>query len=163
MPTRRPATRSSSKFASHFHEVFEQVDRSVKALFDEAVADGEDVEKFVYAKLKLRCYEIFKTFDRDNQTELLVDDRRADLRRRRRSIRAEQKFRNELEALLDNPTPIDDADIEIVQPATRSRSTDPTAVTPRSTTTRSSRAFEHHYSADPAIGSRSRSRPTSTS
>ncbi|MEO8552536.1 MAG: serine/threonine protein phosphatase, partial [Kofleriaceae bacterium] len=47
-----------NKFVSHFHEVFEQVDRSVKELFDEAVADGEDVEKFVYSKLKLRSYEI---------------------------------------------------------------------------------------------------------
>jgi hypothetical protein len=39
------------KFVSHFHEVFEQIDRNVGELFDEAVADGEDVEKFVYAKL----------------------------------------------------------------------------------------------------------------
>src|ERR1044072_8555832 len=41
------------RFTTHFHEVFEQVDRGVRGLFDEAVADGEDVEKFVYAKLKL--------------------------------------------------------------------------------------------------------------
>src|ERR1700689_3923888 len=33
-----------NRFVSHFHEVFEQVDRSVGDLFDEAVADGEDVE-----------------------------------------------------------------------------------------------------------------------
>src|SRR5512139_1241827 len=59
------------RFVTHFLEVFEQIDRSVKELFEEAVADGEDVEKFVYAKLKLRSYEIFQTFDRDNQNELL--------------------------------------------------------------------------------------------
>src|SRR5689334_6362764 len=41
-----------NKWTTHFHEVFEQIDRNVKGLFDEAVADGEDVEKFVYAKLK---------------------------------------------------------------------------------------------------------------
>src|SRR5436190_14880532 len=35
------------KFVGHFHEVFEQIDRGVKDLFDEAVADGENVEKFV--------------------------------------------------------------------------------------------------------------------
>ena len=111
---RRPATRSSRKFVAHFHEVFEQIDRQVKALFDEAVADGEDVEKFVYAKLKLRSYEIFQSFDRDNQNELLVDDRRADLRRRHASTRREAKFRDEIEALLDAAMPLVDADIEVV-------------------------------------------------
>src|ERR1700743_824091 len=55
------------KFVSHFLEVFEQIDRSVKELFDEAVADGEDVEKFVYAKLKLRRHDVFQTFDTANQ------------------------------------------------------------------------------------------------
>ena len=60
-----------NRFTTHFHEVFEQIDRNVKGLFDEAVADGEDVEKFVYAKLKLRSYEIFQSFDRDNQIALL--------------------------------------------------------------------------------------------
>ena len=69
MPDADAKTRDEvvNKFVSHFHEVFEQIDRSVKDLFDEAVADGEDVEKFVYAKLKLRSYEIFQTFERDNQ------------------------------------------------------------------------------------------------
>src|SRR6478672_4680333 len=94
-----------NKFTTHFHEVFEQVDRSVRALFDEAVADGEDVEKFVYAKLKLRSYEIFQSFDRDNQQELLATideliyaDGTVHL--------AEQKFREEIEALLDKSPPI---------------------------------------------------------
>src|SRR5450432_3943171 len=74
MPDADAKTRDEvvNKFVSHFHEVFEQVDRSVKELFDEAVADGEDVEKFVYAKLKLRSYEIFQTFDPANQHELLA-------------------------------------------------------------------------------------------
>src|SRR3954468_10358494 len=72
MPDADPKTRDEvvGKFVGHFLEVFEQIDRSVKELFDEAVADGEDVEKFVYAKLKLRSYEIFRSFDRGNQQEL---------------------------------------------------------------------------------------------
>src|SRR3954465_15296962 len=115
MPDADPKTRDEvvGKFVAHFHEVFEQIDRSVKDLFDEAVADGENVEKFVYAKLKLRSYEIFQTFDRDNQTELLstIDE----LIYADGSVHpAEQRFRNEIEALLDNPTPIDDADLEVV-------------------------------------------------
>ena len=73
MPDAPTKTRDEiiAKFVAHFHEVFEQVDHQVKALFDEAVADGENVENFVYAKLKLRSYAIFQTFDRDNQQELL--------------------------------------------------------------------------------------------
>ena len=149
MPDADPKTRDEviNKFTSHFHEVFEQVDRSVKALFDEAVADGEDVEKFVYAKLKLRSYEIFQTFDRDNQNELLstIDE----LIYADGSVHpSEQKFRNEIEALLDNPTPIDEADIEIVQ-GHKVAISDPAAVRPRLDDHPFFAAFEHHYSADP--------------
>src|SRR5579859_3105484 len=73
MPDADPATRDEvvARFVAHFLEVFEQIDRGVKDLFDEAVADGEDVEKFVYAKLKLRSYEIFQSFEPANQNELL--------------------------------------------------------------------------------------------
>ncbi|HWO25002.1 MAG TPA: serine/threonine protein phosphatase, partial [Kofleriaceae bacterium] len=51
MPDADSKTRDEvvARFVNHFHEVFEQIDRGVKDLFDEAVADGEDVEKFVYA------------------------------------------------------------------------------------------------------------------
>jgi len=149
MPDADPKTRDEvvNKFVSHFHEVFEQVDRSVKELFDEAVADGEDVEKFVYAKLKLRSYEIFQTFDRDNQNELLstIDE----LIYADGSVHpSEQKFRNEIEALLDNPTPIDEADIEIVQ-GNKVAIADPAAVRTRLDDHPFFAAFEHHYSADP--------------
>src|SRR5882672_4835349 len=73
MPDADAKTRDEiiNKFVTHFHEVFEQSDRSVGDLFGEAVAGGEDVEKFVYAKLKLKSYEIFQTFDSANQHELL--------------------------------------------------------------------------------------------
>src|ERR1043165_8034942 len=70
------------------------------AHFDEGGADGEDVENFVYARLKLRSYEIFQTFDRENQHELLstVDE----LIYADGSVHpSEQKFREELERLLD--------------------------------------------------------------
>ena len=74
MPDADPRVRDEvvNKFVTHFHEVFEHIDRSVKELFDEVVADGEDVEKYVYAKLKLKSYEIFQTFDTANQHELLA-------------------------------------------------------------------------------------------
>jgi uncharacterized tellurite resistance protein B-like protein len=116
MPDADPKTRDEvvARFVSHFLEVFEQIDRNVKDLFDEAVADGEDVEKFVYAKLKLRSYEIFRSFDPDNQRELLstIDE----LIYADGSLHpAEAKFRNELDALLGAETPLSPEDIEILQ------------------------------------------------
>jgi uncharacterized tellurite resistance protein B-like protein len=134
------------KFVGHFHEVFEQIDRSVKELFTEAVADGEDVEKFVYAKLKLRSYEIFQSFDRDNQNELLstIDE----LIYADGSVHpAEAKFRADIEALLDQP--LAEADIEVI--STKQVAIDgPAAVQTRHDDHPFFQRFEQHYSADPA-------------
>src|SRR5262249_11226199 len=139
-----------NKFVAHFHEVFEQIDRQVGSLFDEAVADGEDVEKFVYAKLKLRSYEIFQSFDRDNQHELLstIDE----LIYADGSVHpSEAKFRAEIEALLDKPTPpiaLGEGDIEVIankQVAIQ----DPAALRPRLDDHPFFQRFEQHYSSDP--------------
>ncbi len=118
MPDEDPKVREEiiNKFVAHFHEVFETIDRQVQGLFDEAVADGEDVAKFVEAKLKLRSYEIFQSFERDNQQELLatIDE----LIYADGSVHpSEEKFRKELEGLLDRESaaPLADADIEIVE------------------------------------------------
>src|SRR3954467_6666356 len=155
MPDAEPATRDEvvSRFVAHFLEVFEQIDRSVKDLFDEAVADGEDVEKFVYAKLKLRSYEIFQSFDPANQRELLtcVDE----LIYADGSVHpAEQAFRQELEALLEAPTALGIHDIEIVRETDR----EPSRVAIEGPASLRSRledhpffaSFEPHYSAAPA-------------
>jgi uncharacterized tellurite resistance protein B-like protein len=148
MPDADAKTRDEvvNKFVAHFHEVFEQIDHSVKELFDEAVADGEDVERFVYAKLKLRSYEIFQSFDRDNQNELLstIDE----LIYADGSVHpSEAKFRAEIEALLDQPLAM--SDIEIV-PTKQVAITDPTAVRPRLDDHPFFSRFEQHYSADPS-------------
>ncbi|MGE5187177.1 MAG: metallophosphoesterase family protein [Acidobacteriota bacterium] len=147
MPDADPKTRDEvvNKFVNHFHEVFEQIDHGVKDLFDEAVADGEDVEKFVYAKLKLRSYEIFQSFDRDNQNELLstIDE----LIYADGSVHpSEAKFRAEIEALLD--VPLAEADIEVV-PTKQVAIEGPTAVRPRLDDHPFFQRFEQHYSADP--------------
>ncbi|MBV8762212.1 MAG: serine/threonine protein phosphatase [Deltaproteobacteria bacterium] len=151
MPDADPKTRDEvvNKFTAHFHEVFEQIDHGVKGLFDEAVADGEDVEKFVYAKLKLRSYEIFQSFDRDNQNELLstIDE----LIYADGSVHpSEKKFREEIEALLDKQVEtLGDADIEVV-PQKQVEITQPKAAPP---VKRDDHPFfqksEQHYSADP--------------
>lgn len=151
MPDADPKTRDEvvNKFTQHFHEVFEQTDHGVKELFDEAVADGEDVEKFVYAKLKLKSYEIFQSFDRDNQHELLatIDE----LIYADGSVHpAEKKFREEIEALLDrHDEPLSEVDIEIV-PTKQVAIDDPK---PAPQAKRDDHPFfersEQHYSADP--------------
>ena len=138
-----------NRFVAHFHEVFEQVDRSVKGLFDEAVADGEDVEKFVYAKLKLRSYEIFQSFDRDNQNELLatIDE----LIYADGSVHpAEAKFRQEIEALLDKPVALDESDIELVA-TNKVAIEDPAAKRVARDDHPFFQSGEQHYSADPAL------------
>ncbi len=152
MPDADAKTREEvvNKFVGHFHEVFEQIDRSVKDLFDEAVADGEDVEKFVYAKLKLRSYEIFQTFERENQHELLatVDE----LIYADGSVHpAEKKFRDELEALLDSTSALSPNDIEILREQSRVAIAKPIAgARSRLDDHPFFAGFEQHYSADPA-------------
>jgi hypothetical protein len=150
MPDADARTRDEvvGKFVAHFLEVFEQIDRSVKELFDEAVADGEDVEKFVYAKLKLKSYEIFQTFDTANQHELLatVDE----LIYADGSVHpAEDKFRKELEALLDAPTSLGPDDIEVVREPNRVAIEGPASLRSRHEDHPFFAGFEQHYSADP--------------
>jgi hypothetical protein len=151
MPDADPKTREEviGKFVAHFHEVFEQVDRGVRELFDEAVAEGEDVEKFVYAKLKLRSYEIFQSFDRENQHELLatIDEL---IYADGSAHPAEHKFRKELEALLDQgEAALSPEDIEILKDQSRVAITHPTQVAPRLEDHPFFAGFEQHYSADP--------------
>jgi hypothetical protein len=102
MPDAPEAVRADvvSKFTKHFHEVFEGIDQNVKELFTESVSENEDPKAFVHSKLKVRCFEIFKSFDQRGQTELmklidtlLIADGVAHP--------AEIQFRNELAQLLE--------------------------------------------------------------
>lgn len=88
------------KYTSHFHEIFEGIDEQVRELFTEAVAKDEDQEQFVHAKLKLRCFEIFQTFDGSSQAQLMqtID---ALIMADGEAHPAEVKFREELAELLD--------------------------------------------------------------
>src|SRR5690349_3311036 len=134
------------KFVAHFHEVFEHQDRQIRELFEEVVSDQEKVEQFVYAKLKLRCYEIFHSFDIDNQRELLasVDE----LIYADGSVHpSEAKFREELWALLGAEIPLAPSDIEVV--ATPVEIAQPAPRQPRVENHPFFSGFEQHYSADP--------------
>src|ERR1051325_6566704 len=104
------------KFTTHFHEVFEGIDRQVKELFTEAVAEGEAQDTFVHSKLKLRCFEIFQGFDAANQQQLM--DTIDELIHADGQVHpAEAKFRAELAALLE-----DAVEMERVEAPTRERS-----------------------------------------
>ena len=90
---------------THFDEFFEAVDNSIKRLFDEVAPSTETLERFVYSKLKLSCFEIFKSFDEANQKTLL--DVIEELIQADGVVHpAEEKFRDELRALLDKQAPL---------------------------------------------------------
>lgn len=89
-----------AKYTKHFHEVFEGIDANVKDLFTEAVSDDEDPKKFVHNRLKVKCFEIFHSFDQAGQEQLLstIDEL---LAADGVSHPAEVEFRGELSALLE--------------------------------------------------------------
>ena len=135
------------RFVSHFHSLFETIDANIRGLFSEAVSEGEKVEDFVYAKLKLRSFEIFRTFGAENQLELLelID----------KLIAAdgtlhpkEAKFRAELQDLLDADVPLQVEDIEML--ADDLRIAEPAVMVGPAEDHPFFRDLEEHYSRDPA-------------
>ncbi len=88
------------KFTAHFHQVFEGIDESVRELFTESVAENEDPTAFVHSKLKVRCFEIFQSFDRGGQEQLMstIDEL---IMADGQVHPAEAQFRAELAQLLD--------------------------------------------------------------
>ncbi len=113
-----------ARWQEHFLEVATEVDQSIADLFTESVSEGESSEQFVLAKIKLRCFELFQGFDSKNREGLLsaVD---ALMLADGVAHPNEQRFRNELFALLDAPVDasvdlhqeeLDDTEIESVQP-----------------------------------------------
>ena len=129
----------------HYVELFQQINYEVKSLFTEAVAENEDVDAFVIAKLKLRCFELFEGMSEDNRTKLLavVDE----------FIAAdgvvhpeELKFRNELASLLGEE-PATDEDAEHTRPVAVEK---PAELPPATADHPFFKGFEHHYSADPS-------------
>ncbi|HYJ11416.1 MAG TPA: metallophosphoesterase family protein [Polyangiaceae bacterium] len=138
------AAELTTKFTTHFLEVFEGIDRQVMDLFTEAVAEGEAQDTFVHAKLKLRCFEIFKSFDQQSQERLLgtVDEL---IHADGQVHPAEAKFRAELTDLLN-----EDLGVELLDEGGER----PFSVAgPRVIATKADdhpffAQFEQHYSAD---------------
>lgn len=59
------------RFARHFQEVFENVDRFVHDVMTEPVSAHDERDAVVHAKLKLRCFELFSSFDAAGRDALL--------------------------------------------------------------------------------------------
>lgn len=130
---------------AHYNLVFEGIDQDIRSLFDEAVAANESLHKFVYHRLKLRCYEIFQRFNTENQHALMdvIDDF---IEADGVTHPAEVEFRNELADLLDLEILLDLDDVEIV-PA----SIEVTAEQQREASSQNHpflSGLETHYSAD---------------
>jgi hypothetical protein len=138
------AAELTAKFNTHFLEVFESIDRQVMDLFTEAVAEGEAQDTFVHAKLKLRCFEIFKSFDENSQEQLMstVDE----LINADGTVHpAEAKFRAELADLLNEQLGVELLDDEMEKPFA--------VATAQTIATKAEdhpffAQFEQHYSAD---------------
>ena len=99
-----------NRFTKHFNEVFEQTDQMIAGWKSEVVADGEENDEFVLAKLRLKSFEIFKKFDATNQQALLETVEEL-IKADGKIHPAEQKFRDDIENLLSQTK--DDQDIPI--------------------------------------------------
>lgn len=116
MPDAEPALKDElvGKWTSHFHEVLDSVEAEIEENLAEPVADGENSTDFVVARLKLRCFELFKQFPDVARVDLLgtVDElMMAD----GQSHPSEVNFRSELASLLDAPIEIDEVEIETLE------------------------------------------------
>jgi hypothetical protein len=136
------------KFTKHFHEVFEGIDQNVKELFTESVSSAEDPKAFVHTKLKVRCFEIFQSFDRRGQEEMmaLIDSL---LMADGVAHPAEVQFRGELAQLLEA-----DIEVELDQPMVQSARTKVAVMEPVDAGSSQVdhsffKPFEYHFSRDP--------------
>ncbi len=143
----------ANRFTKHFLETFENIDRWVAEVMTEPTAKDESRDAFVHAKLKLRCFELFKGFDRESQETLLetVDEF---IMADGHMHPAETKFRSEIAALLG-------AELDIPIEVEADAAAQPVRVSmPVDLTLRPADGakmdhpffsqFEHHYSSDPA-------------
>ncbi len=134
----------TAKFTSHFLEVFESIDRQVQDLFTEAVAEGEAQDTFVHAKLKLRCFEIFKGFDERSQEQLMATVDQL-IGADGQVHPAEAKFRGELADLLNEELGVELLDDDSERPYAVSQRT---VIATKAEDHPFFSQFEQHYSAD---------------
>jgi Calcineurin-like phosphoesterase len=137
------------RWTEHFYEAIDLVDDQIQAHFTESVAEGEDPARFLQAKLKLRCFELFRGFDEDNRAQLLgvVDE----LMYADGVVHpSEQQFRDELFALLAAPIELDDGDVVSIEEGSMVIAAAAT-LTPREIDHPFLKRSEYDYASDPAV------------
>jgi hypothetical protein len=100
------------RWTEHFYEVLDEIDDEIQGYFSESVGEGEDPLAFVLAKLKLRCFELFKHEGEENRAQLLAT---VDALMYADGVvhPSERQFRDELGSLLAAPLELDEGDLEI--------------------------------------------------
>lgn len=130
----------------HYVEMFQTIDGEVAELFTEVTTEEEDTDAFVWSRLKLRCFELFKSLDDSNRGALLevVDEF---INADGVVHPAEVKFRNELADLLGREIMIDEAEIEGVGVEVSK----PGKLEARQVNHPFFESHEHHYSSKPEL------------
>ena len=137
----------TARFTTHFHETFENIERYVAEVMTEPVSATDSRDAMVHAKLKLRCFELFKSFDRGSQEALLetVDEF---IMADGHQHPAETKFRSELAQLLGDETEIA-IDVAPLEDNSAPRVSSPVDLKLERANHPFFAQFEHHYSSDP--------------
>lgn len=135
------------RFTQHFLETFESIERYVADVMSEPISKDDDRDAFVHAKLKLRCFELFKGFDRESQETLLetVDEF---IMADGFMHPAETKFRAEIADLLGQEIPID-IELDGTPDSEGVRVSMPAKIARKDDDHPFFKQFEHHYSSNP--------------
>jgi uncharacterized tellurite resistance protein B-like protein len=130
----------------HYILTFEQLDESIQELFSEVVDRKESVQDFIRFKLKLRCYEIFRSFNLENRNALMevIDEF---IMADGVSHPAEVEFRNELADLLNLEPMLNMDELEVVATTLEIGAEEPRPAAMENHPFM--KALEVHYAADP--------------
>lgn len=102
-----PHREAIERWVRHFHETLEAIAAEVSGYFTESPGEGEDIGQFVTARLKLRCFELFKRFDEGGRRQLLQVAEGL-IAADGVVHPAEKAFRDDLEHLLSEPELLED-------------------------------------------------------
>lgn len=132
----------------HYNQVFESLDEQIQEDLTESVSQQESSQSYARHRLKLRCFEIFRSFEPENRSALMdvIDEF---IMADGVSHPAEVEFRNELADLLNLEIMLNMDELEVV-----ASSLQITGDVERLQTEKNHsfmRNLERHYSKDPAV------------
>ena len=130
----------------HYNQVFESLDEQIQEDMTESVTKEESSKAYVRHRLKLRCFEIFRSFEPENRNALMdvIDEF---IMADGVSHPAEVEFRNELADLLNLEPMLDMDDLEVI--ASSLQITEEVKLQHAEKNNPFMRNLERHYSKDP--------------